>query len=273
MRFISLALSLCLALMLSEIRAEETSGVRVLFVGNSLTYYNDVPELVYQISRMSENAKEFEVEMLAAGGVSIAQHLEGGHLLRYLAEGNFTFVVFQDIGGWPICPAEFPGCSESVASIEKVSELIRNEGAEPVWYSTYQRIPAIQVALSDKARQIASRLGIRLADVGAAWTHYESIAGIGTPFLEDGHPNEVGSLIAAATIFQAIAGESGFSDIGIQELCFRQWQGTGLSKASLASKQEAPNLKCESITPQIQQRVIEAANKGFDSDAGKAGAG
>jgi len=260
-----LALPLCLALILSDASAEDTSGVRVLFVGNSLTYYNDVPELVHQISRIDGNTQQLEVEMLASGGASLAQHLADGHMQRHLVDGNYTFVVFQDIGGWPICPPEFPGCSESVASIEKISKLVLTQGAEPVWYSTYQPIPAMQEALSDEARQIASRLGIRLADVGAAWARYESIVGAGAPFLEDGHPNEVGSLIAAATIFQVITGEIGFSTISIQELCFRQWQGTGLSKASLASRQAAPNQKCESITPEMQQHVLDAANnKGFN---------
>src|SRR6056297_1411169 len=240
--------------------AEETADLRVLFVGNSLTYYNDVPEMVRQLSRSDDKSARFEVEMLAAGGASVAQHLTGGYLMQYMSDGYFDFVVFQDIGGWPICPPEFPGCADSVASIAQVVELIRSKGAEPIWCSTYQRIPAIQTALSDKARQIAGSLDIRLADVGA-------------PFLDDGHPNQVGSFIAAATILQAMSSHTAPLKLDVQELCFREWQGTGLSKASLSSEQKLPNLRCVSITPDIQQRVSEAANKGFNSDAGEVGAG
>jgi len=61
--------------------------------------------------------------------------------------------------------------------------------------------------------------------------------------------------------------------LDIQELCFRKWQGTGLSKASLSSEQKLPKLRCVSITPELQQRMIEAAKKGFNSDAGQAGTG
>ena len=264
---------ICVAVIFTPALAEENSNLRVLFVGNSLTYYNDVPGLVRQMSGSADQSVDIDVEMLAAGGASIAQHIQAGHLQRYLRDGDFDFVVFQDIGGWPICPPEFPGCAESIASIDKITALIRSKGAEPVWYSTYQRIPAIQTALSDKARKIAERLDIRLADVGAAWSYYESIAGEGAPFIDDGHPNKVGSLIAAATIFQALASHIGSLEVDDGELCFREWQGTGLSEASLSSEQEPPDPRCEIITPQLKKRVIEAAKQGVNPDAGKAGPG
>lgn len=270
-RTLILGTLVCMLALVPAVGAEKPAEPRVLFVGNSLTYYNDVPELVRQLSRSDENSSRLEVEMLAAGGASVAQHLDAGYLPQYLRDGDFDLVVFQDIGGWPICPPEFMGCADSVASIEEIVGLIRSKGAEPIWYSTYQRIPAIQAALSEKARQIAGRVDIQLADVGAAWSYYESIAGGGAPFLDDGHPNQVGSFIAAATILQAIATHIGHFKVNVQELCFREWQGTGLSKANLASEQKLPNLHCESITAEIQQRVLEAANEGFNPDAGKAG--
>lgn len=262
---------ICIAIIFTPALAEDNPNLRVLFVGNSLTYYNDVPWLVRQMSRSADQSVDIDVEMLAAGGASIAQHIQAGHLQRYLRDGDFHFVVFQDIGGWPICPPEFPGCAESIASIDKITELIRSVGAEPIWYSTYQRIPAMQTALSDKARQIAERLDIRLADVGAAWSYYEAIAGEGAPFLDDGHPIKVGSLIAAATILQVLASHIGTLEVDVGELCFREWQGTGLSEASLSSEQEPPDPRCEIITPQLQKRVIEAANHGFSPVADKAG--
>ncbi len=263
-RSILLVLSLCLATTLSYVRAEEGNELRVLFIGNSLTYYNGVPELVGQISRLEGSSKHIQVELLAAAGATIAQHLAADSLQRHLAEGSFSYVVFQEMGGWPICPPEFPGCSESVESIESLSELVSKAGAEPVWYSTYQRIPALQEALSEEARQIAGRLGIGLADVGAAWTYYESVAGRNAPFIEDGHPNELGSLIAAAVIFQAISGPANISDLSLQELCFRKWQGSGLQKERLASGQQLPEHKCKNIDPKTHKHLLDAANKGFN---------
>ena len=272
-RISAIGIAICISLLITDAKAEGRPDLRVLFVGNSLTYYNDVPDLFRQIGDASEQIEEIEVDMLAAAGVSTTQHLESAHLPRFLAEGNYNFVVFQDIAGWPICAPEFPGCSDVVASIEEISELIKSNGAEPVWYSTYQRIPAVQTALSEEARRIASRLNIRLANVGAAWSHFETIAGEGAPFMHDGHPNQIGSFIAAATIFQVITGQIGSAENESQELCFREWQGTGLSESNLASQQESPFLECETIAPQILKSALDAANKGFNSDAGKAGAG
>ena len=110
---------ICVAEIFTSALAEESSNLRVLFVGNSLTYYNDVPGLVRQMSRSADQSVDIDVEMLAAGGASIAQHIQAGHLQRYLRDGDFDFVVFQDIGGWPICPPEFPGCADQLHQLIK----------------------------------------------------------------------------------------------------------------------------------------------------------
>ncbi|TVR99534.1 MAG: SGNH/GDSL hydrolase family protein, partial [Wenzhouxiangellaceae bacterium] len=183
--------------------AEQPSPLRILFVGNSLTYYNDLPGLLQQLVAKGDDSR-LVVEMLAAAGASIAQHLEAGHLQRYLGSENFQFVVFQEMGGWPLCPPDFPGCAESVPSIEHMVALIRASGAEPLWFSSYQPIPALQVALSEQAREVSSRLDIRLADVGAAWTIHQAATSEGSIFLDSGHPNLEGSLLAAATILNAM---------------------------------------------------------------------
>jgi hypothetical protein len=85
------------------------TAVRVLFVGNSLTYYNAMPDMVAQIGRTSNRRIDFTIDMLAQGGATIRDHLIDGELSRELAKQHYDFVVFQEVGGFPLCDEGFPG--------------------------------------------------------------------------------------------------------------------------------------------------------------------
>ena len=59
-------------------------GFKILFVGNSLTYYNDVPRAVAALLEAEGTHREVEVEMLAEGGATLDQHLQGAAFDRTL---------------------------------------------------------------------------------------------------------------------------------------------------------------------------------------------
>lgn len=259
-----LALMVLLFPGVAGIHAEQAAPLRILFVGNSLTYYNDLPGLVQQLAAADgDHSRLVAVDMLAAAGASIAQHLEAGHLQRYLGSEEFHVVVFQDMGGWPLCPPDFPGCAESVPSIEQVVMLIRASGAEPLWFSSYQPIPALQAALSEQAREISSRLNIRLADVGAAWTMHEAATDEGSIFLDSGHPNLEGSLLAAATILNAMGLPIIEPGEAATEVCFRRWQGSGISASQMASTQHLAKRECAQVSAERMQAITESARASF----------
>ncbi len=57
----------------------EAPRTRVLFVGNSLTYYNDLAGLVQQFS--AKEAKPVEFEVVAVPGVSLRYHWDNNDAL------------------------------------------------------------------------------------------------------------------------------------------------------------------------------------------------
>lgn len=57
---------------------------RVLFVGNSLIYYNDLPSQFAQLASLALG-RRVEAEMLARGGAHISQHVAAGEVQRELA--------------------------------------------------------------------------------------------------------------------------------------------------------------------------------------------
>ncbi len=67
----------------------------ILFVGNSLTYFNDLPELVKSSAEL-EGIK-IGIKMIAFGNYAIIDHWEDGEVQKQIASKQFDFVIIQQI--------------------------------------------------------------------------------------------------------------------------------------------------------------------------------
>jgi len=65
----------------------------ILFVGNSLTYTNDLPSIVVSLAK--EKGIELKAEMLAFPNYALEDHWNIGKLQQLLASRTFDFVVLQ----------------------------------------------------------------------------------------------------------------------------------------------------------------------------------
>jgi hypothetical protein len=68
-------------------------SIRILFVGNSLTYTNNLPALVVSIG--NAQGKSVYSETLAYPNYAIEDHWNDGKLQKLICEGDFDFVVIQ----------------------------------------------------------------------------------------------------------------------------------------------------------------------------------
>jgi hypothetical protein len=71
----------------------DDSAIRILFVGNSLTYSNNLPKIVESIG--AARGKSVFSETLAFGNYAIEDHWNDGKMQKLICEGNFDFVVIQ----------------------------------------------------------------------------------------------------------------------------------------------------------------------------------
>ena len=114
---------------------------RVLFVGNSFTYVNDVPGHYHAM------LQDVEVEQVTPGGYTLAQHAadartDGTDLARWLRTGTaeetaFDAVVLQEqsqIGGFVSWEA---ARIASIAGAADLSGLARDHGDKVVLYETW----------------------------------------------------------------------------------------------------------------------------------------
>src|SRR5262245_23603813 len=67
---------------------------RVLFIGNSLTYVNDLPAMVTALAD-SAGAGPLVVESVVFGGYSLEDHWNQGDALRAIERGGWSVVVLQ----------------------------------------------------------------------------------------------------------------------------------------------------------------------------------
>src|SRR5262245_46359593 len=67
--------------------------LRVLFVGNSYTYENNLP---FVFKALADPLRRVEVSMVAAGGATLRRHIDAGKVLKTIGSGDFDVIVAQE---------------------------------------------------------------------------------------------------------------------------------------------------------------------------------
>lgn len=80
--------------------------LHVLFIGNSLVFANDLPEMLRQLAAAAPGERPLEIQEVTRGGTSLAEHWESGVALQAIQANRFDYVVLQEqsaraIQEWP----------------------------------------------------------------------------------------------------------------------------------------------------------------------------
>lgn len=200
----TLALSLCLFAATLPVAAGQPV-VRVLFIGNSLTEYNDLPTMVEAVSRATGGPRII-TRSVAAGGYSLEDHWLSERALLALADQDWDFVVLQ----------QGPSSLESSRlllrrDVAVWAEAIRASNAEPAVYMVWPDLSRLHAFpdVIESYRLAAADVGARLLPAGRAWQIAWSIEPGLDLYGPDGfHPSREGSLLAAIVIYEGLTGRS-----------------------------------------------------------------
>ncbi len=108
--------------------------MKILFLGNSHTYYNDLPALFKKICK--ENGKDVEVNMLAQPGVTYGWHLGQYTDLRFaLVHGGYDYIIMQQAAHEP-CPSK----EETIADAGRIIEMARAQGVKVIQTLPWARL-------------------------------------------------------------------------------------------------------------------------------------
>ena len=184
--------------------------MRILMLGNSFTFANDMPDMLAELL----NA---EVVHHTRGGAHLAEQLNpdtemGAKTLDAMTRETWDYVVLQEYSTGPLT-----GRERFLQSVERLCQLIRRNGAIPILYATWAfKKGGIKLAesgldydemyrgLYDAYHEAGEKYGVPVADVGKRF--YELSAQENLYAHDDYHPNRAGSHLAAETIAAVIAG-------------------------------------------------------------------
>ena len=173
--------------------------LRLLFIGNSHTYFNDMPLMVRR--RAMDAGHDCRVTMLAHPGWFLAQHVEQPDVRFNILYGGYDYVVLQE-HAHPFGPEE-KFCEAAVA----LNNLIRKAGSMPIIYETWsmKAQPDMQAHMNGAHERIAREIGALLAPVGENWWgHMQSFPELEMYAEDGGHASAAGSDFAAEIIWETI---------------------------------------------------------------------
>ena len=182
--------------------------MRILMLGNSFTFTNDMPQMLADLTGA-------EVTHHARGGARLSEQLNpctrlGSQTQAALQKEKWDYVVLQEMSHGPLTsPRSF------FNSVRLLCQQIRQNGGVPLLYATwaYQKGGDTLTAkgwdydemarkLSQAYHRAARENGALLADVGHRFYLLSETQSL---YAADGvHPNETGSRIAAETIAAVI---------------------------------------------------------------------
>ena len=176
-----------------------TKELNVLFIGNSHTYYNDMPLMVRR--RAEEEGFACRVTMLSHGGWFLAQHANEPDVRFNILYGGYDYVVLQE-HAHPFGPVE-----KFRDAALRLNAMIREAGSKPVLYACWsmKKEPEVQELMNRVHREIAEEIGALLAPVGERWWAYRESHPALELYWEDGaHASPDGSEFAAGVIWETI---------------------------------------------------------------------
>lgn len=168
----------------------------ILFIGNSLTYTNNLPLLVKKQAKLS--GINIKTTMVAKPNYAITDHWNDGEVQKLISSKAFNFVVIQQ---GPSSQAE--GKQMLIDDGKKLSILCKNNNTKLAYFMVW---PSLQYYHTFdgviKNHQLASKLNDAiLCPVGEVWKkHFDDTNNFDYYGTDGFHPSKKGSEVAAKVI-------------------------------------------------------------------------
>ena len=175
----------------------------VLFVGNSMTYYNDLPGLVQQLS--AREARPVQFDAVTAPFMSLQYHWWRGSAKGLLEHDRWDYVVLQDFSRKPATDPE-----GSAKYFELFDAEAQKAGARTVIFQNWTREGHADEydALAATYREVQHQTHASIAPIGLAWR----LCAREHPEIElladDRHPTDAGTYLTGCVLYGVIYGKN-----------------------------------------------------------------
>ena len=205
---------------LIQVQAQTGHKKRILFLGNSYTYVNNVPVIMKSIAWFFKDTIESSENLI--GGYTLKNHSNDANSLFKINQGNWDFVVLQEQSQLPSFPDSdverqvFPFARKLDSLIHLASPC-----AKTVFYMTWGRkngdasncafwppvctYQGMDSLLSKRYIEMAQQNQAQVSPVGAVWkyirTHNPELELYDT---DENHPSQLGSYAVACALYTTI---------------------------------------------------------------------
>lgn len=193
---------------------------KVLFIGNSYTYVNDLPLLLSNAAQSVGDSVIYDSNCI--GGYTLQLHSTNATTLQKISQGNFDYVVLQEQSQLPSFPI-----SQVQSSVypyaTTLDSLINsaNNCTETVFYMTWGRkngdasncpnwppvctYSGMDSLLRLRYQNMANTNSALVSPVGAVWRHIRNnYPNIELYNADESHPSLAGSYAAACTFYSIL---------------------------------------------------------------------
>jgi hypothetical protein len=181
---------------------QATSPLRALFIGNSYTYFHDLPGTIAALANAAREERPLDFQSSTIPGVTLQTHWDEGRARAAVREKKWDFVILQEQSQRPL---KNPNLTEKAA--RKFDEEIDKNGAQTLLYLTWARkdAPETQTQLTSTLQDLSKKLKARIAPVGPAWGRALKERPDFELHGSDGsHPTPAGTYLAACVFYASI---------------------------------------------------------------------
>lgn len=199
-RLYSFVLILILSITTGIAQDKSKKEASILFVGNSLTYYNDLPELVK--THAKKLGIKIKYDMVAKPNYAIVDHWAEGKVQKLIAKENYDYVIVQQ---GPSSQQE--GRQMLIESGKDYKALCEAHNTQLCYYMVWPSRTYYHTfdGVIKNHQDAASINDAILLPVGEVWKDYFDRSNNFQYYGPDGfHPSLLGSKVAARVIVETL---------------------------------------------------------------------
>ncbi len=253
---------------LSFAQSNSSDTTKILFIGNSYTYYNSSPELLRAMVKEKFPNQAIKVQLVSQGGMTLQRHWQDGKALKIIKSDDWDYVVLQEQSKLSMVlvidsDTYFGETDQFFIYSRKFDTKIKNAGAKTVFlmtWSTKDR-PEEQDILTYAYTAIAKELNAIIAPVGLVWEQLRSSDQFNLYDYDGSHPSPYGSFLSMTTLYATLFKDNPFGISG-------KISGVSLSSEGVPSSEPKTLINISTVDAQAIQKASWSVVKNLEKAGG-----